>query len=363
MHAIVETFSILTSVVLVVLCVLELRRWLRTRDRAAGWVALAFLTLALIVTVGRFVPTHPKGFFEGLSQRVDIELLVLFPYLLYRFATEFIPPGRRLRRIVATLTVGLTVWTFLLRHIPAAGEPRSNVFFLYLLAFLAHWTILSIAVTRRLWSAGYQQPSVAATRMRLLAFASAALTLAIIGVAFSGNGSAAGAIAQAMGFVASLGFFLGLEPPGALRTYWRRPENERMQEAIRGLMTLATTRAEIAHRVLGPSAHVVGARGTAMYDADGELLATHGVTSGGEEVRIDKKKTFLNKYFYHWHQHQLKLVYHFVFLDLDYLNLHHSYLHVIHHHHYLMLYFSLSMLQLSPALLSFLNLWLFQQLH
>ena len=82
------------------LCVLGLRRWRAPRDRAAGWVALAFLTLALIVTVGRFVPTHPNGFVEGQSQRVDIELLVLFPYLLYRFATEFVPPGRRLRRIV-----------------------------------------------------------------------------------------------------------------------------------------------------------------------------------------------------------------------------------------------------------------------
>jgi len=61
-----------------------------------------------------------------------------------------------------------------------------------------------------------------------------------------------------------------------------------MQEAIRSLMTLATTRGEIAQRVLGPSARVVGASGVALYDADGELLASHGVTTGGEVVRIEE---------------------------------------------------------------------------
>ena len=288
MHAIVTTFSILNSVVFVVLAYVGLRRWLERRDAAAGWVALAFLALGLIVTVGRFVPSHPHGLLEDAAQRLDIELLVLFPYFLYRFATEFVPPGRRLQQVVSTLTIGLTVWTFVLSHIPAAGEPRSSFFLAYLLAFLAHWTILSIVVTRRLWKAGNEQPTIAATRMRLLAFAAAALTVAIIGVAFSGTDSPGAAVTQALGFAAGLGFLLGLDPPGFVRAYWRRPENARLQEAIRSLMTLATTRTEIAHRVLAPCAHVVGARGAELYDEAGELLATHGTTDAGDMVRVEQ---------------------------------------------------------------------------
>jgi signal transduction histidine kinase len=287
LHAIVTTFSILNSIVFVALALVALRRFRERRDAAAGWVALAFLALGLLVTAGRFVPVHPHGFLEASAQRLDIELLVLFPYFLYRFATEFVPPGRRLQQVVATLTLGLTIWTFVLRHIPSSGEHRSAFFLAYTFAFLAHWTILSVAVTRRLWSAGNEQPTVAATRMRLLAFASAALTVAIVGVAFAGADSAAGAVTQSLGFAAGIGFLLGLDPPGFMRAYWRRPENTRMQEAIRGLMTLATTRTEIAHRVLGPSAQVVGARGAALYDDEGEQLATFG-TMRGDMVRVEQ---------------------------------------------------------------------------
>ena len=70
------------------------------------------------------------------SQRVDIELLVLFPYFLYRFAIAFNPPGRRIQLAVTALTSGLTIWTFALRHVPAAGEHRSAWFLAYVLTFL-----------------------------------------------------------------------------------------------------------------------------------------------------------------------------------------------------------------------------------
>jgi signal transduction histidine kinase len=268
-----------------VLAVLGGLRWRRRRDRAAGWIALSFLALGLIVTVGRLVPSHPHGFGEGAAQRLDIELLVLFPYLLYRFATEFVPPSRRLQILAASLTTGLTIWTFALRHIPAAGEHRSPWFDAYLAVFLCHWAILSTVVTVRLWRAGRNQPSVSANRMRMLAFAAATLTVALIGAVLSGTHSAAAAVSQAIAFVAGIAFASGLEPPAILRIYWRQPEQARLEAGIRGLMTLATTRAEIAQRVLGPSAELLGARGVALY-VSGELLAAHGETSGPQTVVV-----------------------------------------------------------------------------
>ena len=189
---------------------------------------------------------------------------------------------------MGTLTIGLTIWTFVLPRIPASGEHRSTFFLAYLIAFLVHWTLLSVVVTVRLWRAGSQQANVAAMRMRMLAFAAASITIAIIGVAFSGTHSAGAAFTQALAFVAGLAFLLGLEPPGFVRAYWRRPENERLQEAIRSLMTLATTRAEIAERVVGPAAQVVSASGVAVYDGEGQLLASHGVTGQGEPVRVSE---------------------------------------------------------------------------
>jgi signal transduction histidine kinase len=292
LHQLVTSLNVVNSILFVVLAAVAVRRWRRKRDDAAGWLTLSFLALGLIVTAGRLIPTHPHGLVPNALQRLDIELLVLFPYLGYRFATAFVPPSRRLQRLVALLTVGLSLWTLALPSIPAAGDPRPNGFLVYLLAFLVHWTLLSIVVTLRLWRAGRGQPSVARIRMRMLSFASAALTVAIIGSAVANNQSSVGAvIVQVIALLSAFAFLLGLEPPQIVRASWRTEETLRLQEAIRGLMTLATTRKEVAQRVLGPVAALVGARAARIIDGDGVVLAEQSVpedAAGLEPVRVEE---------------------------------------------------------------------------
>jgi signal transduction histidine kinase len=285
LHELSSALNVVNSVLFVVLAAVAVRRWLRKRDDAAGWLTVSFLALGLIVTAGRLIPAHPHGLVPGALLRFEIELLVLFPYLGYRFATAFVPPSRRLQRVVGLLTVGLSIWTFVLPSIPAAGDPRPSGFLVYIVAFLVHWTLLSVVVATRLWRAGRGQPSVARTRMRLLSFASAALTVAIIGSSLATSSSSPGAVVvQAIALLSAVAFLLGLEPPQIVRASWRAPEQQRLQEAIRGLMTLATTRAEVAQRVLGPVAALVGARAACIFDADGNVLAQHAVPEQTEDV-------------------------------------------------------------------------------
>jgi signal transduction histidine kinase len=298
LHELVTSLSVVNSVVFGVLAAIAVRRWHRKRDAAAGWLALSFLALGLILTFGRLMPEHPHGFVLGFLLRFEIELLVLFPYLGYRFATSFVPPSRRLQRIVGLLTVGLSVWTFALPSIPAAGDPRPSGFLLYVVAFLVHWTLLSIVVITRLWRAGRAQPSVARIRMRMLSFASAALTVAIISSAVAtGQDSGGAAFVQLLALLSGVAFLLGLEPPQLVRFAWRAPEQQRLQEAIRGLMTLATTRTEVAQRVLGPVAALVGARAACIYDDDGNVLAQQWVpeeTGGIDPVRVEEPGVVLH---------------------------------------------------------------------
>jgi nitrogen-specific signal transduction histidine kinase len=290
LHELVTALNILDSVIFAVLAAVAVRRWRRRRDRAAGWLALSFLALGLILTAGRLLPAHPHGFVLGGLLRFEIELLVLFPYLGYRFATSFVPPSRRLQRVVGLLTIGLSIWTFALPSVPASGEPRPSGFLVYIVAFLIHWTLLSVVVTTRLWRAGRGQPSVARLRMRMLSFASAALTVAIIGSTLTSDPHSTGsAVVQLLALLSGFGFLLGLEPPQLVRASWRAEEQLRLQEAIRGLMTLATTRAEVAQRVLGPVAALVGARAACIYDTDGHMLAQQWVpdeTEGVEPVEV-----------------------------------------------------------------------------
>jgi signal transduction histidine kinase len=298
LHQVVTALNVVTSVAFALLAAIAVRRWRRKRDHAAGWLALSFLALGLIVTVGRLIPSHPHGLVLGALLRVEIELLVLFPYLGYRFATGFVPPSRRLQRVVGALTVGLSIWTFALPTIPASGDPRPSGFLVYIIAFLVHWTLLSVVVTTRLWRAGRGQPSVARIRMRMLSFASAALTVALIGSTVASNQRSVGAvIVQLLAFASAVAYLLGLEPPQVVRASWRAPEQQRLQEAIRGLMTLATTRNEVAQRVLGPVAALVGARAACIFDADGNVLAQQWVpdeTEGVDPVIVEEPGVVLH---------------------------------------------------------------------
>jgi signal transduction histidine kinase len=267
--------------------VVAIRQWRMRRDPAAGWAALAFAALGFVVLVARLVPEHPHGFIQDLAQRVLVAVILLFPYLLFRFTIAFRPPSRRLARALGAMTGLLLVWTFALPRFPSAGEARPWWFLLWLAAFLIHWSVLSIVGAARLWRAGIGQPSVARRRMRLLAFASAAITLAIVvSVLQSGTASVAAVVSGVLAFVSAISFTLGLAPPAVLRFLWRGPEQQRMQHAIEGLMTLATTQEEIAGRVLEPMTAIVGARAIEIRNEEGRLLGSHGAAAAGD-ARVD----------------------------------------------------------------------------
>ena len=294
MHALVITVGVINSVSLAALAVVAVRLWIIHRSSAAVWLALAFTAIGLLVTVGRLVPSHPHGAAEYLAQRLDIELLVLFPFLVYRFATTFVPPGLLLRRVVPALTIALTVFTFVLPHIPAAGESWSLGFTLYVVAFFVHWTLLSISVTVRLLYAGRGQPSVSAKRMHMLAFAAATLTIALLGTTFASDQSSPGAlVVQLIAFASILGFYLGIDPPRIVRAYWRMPEQTRLQEAWQGLVTLAVDRPEVAARIAAPAAELVGARGLVVIDGAGNELASWGTVDKDRVVIEEQGVTFV----------------------------------------------------------------------
>ncbi|HEV2590558.1 MAG TPA: ATP-binding protein [Gaiellaceae bacterium] len=280
MHQAIQILSGFSSVLFVILAAVAVFQWLRRRALAAGWLALTFASLGLLVIAGLIVPSPPHSTAAKIGARFVIELLVLFPYLLYRFATAFRPPSRRLTLIVASFTVGLTIWTFALPHLPNKGEKWSSLFLAYAVVFVVHWALLSIVVSTRLWRAGAGQPSVASNRMRMLAFAAATLTLAIVALVGASSSDVFALASQVLGVMSGVAFLFGLAPPALVKANWRTSAQREIQNAIRELMTLATTREEIAARVLPSIAAIVGASAAAVVDSDGRTLARQGIADG-----------------------------------------------------------------------------------
>jgi signal transduction histidine kinase len=294
----VDAVGLVNLALFTLLGVLALLQWRAGRGRAGLWAGLTFGSLALVADVGRLLPETPDTQAERVAERILIAVLVLFPYLLYRFTTAFEPPTSRLERLVGLMTLAVLAWTFLLPDLPEGDEPRPAWFVAYLLAFLVHWTLLTIIVAARLWRAGRGQPGVVRRRMQLLSIAALAITVTLILVAFApDDDDSALALALALLTTASaLAFLLGLAPPAILRDVWREAERDRMRLATAGLMG-ATTPEDVAAQVLPHVTPLVGARASALRLADGEWVGSHRATDemlqavdagdASEVVRLD----------------------------------------------------------------------------
>jgi signal transduction histidine kinase len=289
----VETLNWVSLVAYGVLALATINQWRTRRDRAAAWAAFCFGTLGLVVVLGRLIPQHPHDFSERFVQKIDIALFLLFPYLLHRFTTVFRPATSLLERLLGLMTVGMVAWTFALPRIPAAGQSRPGWFYAYLAGFMIHWTILSAVAASRLWRAGGDEPSVARRRMRLLALATASLTIALFFVvATSQSHSWLTVASSALGIIAAFAFLLGFVPPSIVRLLWRRPEQEQVQKAILDLVTLAMSQEEIAQRVLPPMADIVGARALILCNDEGRLLGSHGLPEGALDPGTTDSQVF-----------------------------------------------------------------------
>jgi signal transduction histidine kinase len=273
LHGAVLSFRTINLIAYTALGLVALQYWRRRRDPASMWAAATFGSLGLLVLLG-LIPNHPGNIPERAIGRVEIALLVLFPYLLFRFTTAFKPPGRNFANAVFVLTAILIVWTFALPRLPQTGEPRPSFFVAYIVVFMIHWAVLSIVSARRLWRAGTAQPTVARRRMQLLAIASTGLVVAILLLIFTSNQYSATSLASGvLGSLSAAAFLLGFAPPPLIRLWWRTPETARLQAAIAGLVAFADTQEEVASRVLEPAAAIVGARAIAIRNAEGIVVA------------------------------------------------------------------------------------------
>jgi signal transduction histidine kinase len=270
----VQTVEYVNVVVFGVLALVAVRLWQRGGGKPSLWAALTFGTVGVVVLSGLVLPDDPVNDVEEVLQRIDLALLVLFPYLLYRFTTTFERAPAGLERFLGLMTVVLVLWTFLLPELPAEGEPQPAAFRAYLIAFLFHWSALSIVAAVRLWRAGRDQSSVAQRRMRFLASACVLFTGALLLAGLSpGEDSALSLVIGLLATASGLAFLVGLAPPAGLRLIWRRPETAQVQAAISSLMG-AKTPSDVTASVLPPMLSIVGARAIELRDENGNVVGS-----------------------------------------------------------------------------------------
>jgi PAS domain S-box-containing protein len=289
MQEVHEVLRYVNVLVFAALAFVTFTTWKRRRDAPSGWAAATFGVLALVSLAGVIGPEDPQGTGGLWYTKILISVLALFPYFLYRFASAFQGVGRMTRWVAIGLTGAVILDALLMSDFPGPDDPRTASFNLFLTLFLMQWSALLVFVAARLWRAGTGQPGIVRKRMRLLAVASVALTVAILiaGAAPQGGNQdqqyTSQVITQLLALVSGALFFLGWSPPASMVSQWRREEQGKLREATEQLMTSKTTD-EVVNAVLPHVGPMVGAQGVALVSVDGEILGSSGV--GSDEVDV-----------------------------------------------------------------------------
>ena len=285
LERVVEVLELVNLVVYILLAIAAVWQWTKRRSDPGGWLALTFLALALVSIFGRFLPEEPEGSFVQLLVKLDLALLLLFPYFLYRFAAAFEKPARATEIVSASLVVVVIAFTFFLPEFPGPGDPQPPLFRTYVFAILIEWVVLSTIMSVKLWRGGADQPGIARRRMRLMAAAAGIFSLLIV-IAGSAGGEQPPEmqiVSQIMALVAALSFFLGFSPPQFVRAAWRRRPVEQMRRGVTALLAAESDK-EVTKGLLPHMSEIVGAQAIAFVDEDENIVDTYGTTQVMDEA-------------------------------------------------------------------------------
>lgn len=276
-----EALELLSAVAYAGLAVIAFGQWLRQRTHAAAWLAATFGTIGGVALVGRVLPEDQHWVQVGL-----VALLVLFPYLLYRFMATFVPQRRAVEVGAAVLTALTVLSAFFVGDFDTEESPTPLLVLLVLLA--VQWGTLSLLVALNLWRGGRNQPTVARRRMRVLALGATGLVLTIVLAELTAGADDEAVIeivVQLLGLGSAVLFLLGFAPPAFVRYLWRKPEARRMAAAELELME-AITPEEVAQVLLPRVCELLAARGAMLVDADGVVIGVYGLTHAEAEETV-----------------------------------------------------------------------------
>ncbi|HWC14182.1 MAG TPA: hypothetical protein VG929_06260 [Actinomycetota bacterium] len=272
MEAVLEWVLALSSAAL---AVLVYRIYASRRDEASRWAFLTFAVLGYVVFVGRILPDDPDAALLQMVEKLNIAILLCFPYFLFRLASTFRPVPKLVGAIALGTTAAIVIASLLVQ-LPDDGEPRSKTVELFILALLTQWVLLSGTAAVLFWNAGRGQPEVSRRRMRMLSLGAVALSVALVLAGEAGESPAVSVVIQLIALASVVSFFLAFAPPSWLRTIWRKPVEDSLRRAALDLM--AAERAEDVLDVLLPHAiGIVGGEGVAVVDPGGKVIGSRGL--------------------------------------------------------------------------------------
>ena len=255
--------------------------WLRRRERNLGYLALALGTLGLTSVLGQF-NSRTEYRFGTLIGDITLVLLMTSGYALLLFRDSFIPLSRRLRIGALVLCVAVTA-AALVVVVPVSPTARpTSVQLAATIALVLVWTACVAEPIVRLWAASRGRPAVQRARLRALGGGYAAIVIILLVSVFGGSAVANPFVQWLFEVVAIIALpllYVGFAPPRWLRRLWRQSEEDQLREAVHELVLFSPDRPTLAKRAADWGLRLVGADGIGIVDANGDILALHGLSA------------------------------------------------------------------------------------
>jgi len=265
----------LTTAAFVALGIAIAYRWYRQPGRAQGMLALAVVTLAGAILLGRVQdPNHPNAVLSLIS----VIGFLLSGYFVLQFRSQLIPIGRTWQVAAGVLlAISILVGALDVLFLTRTSSPVTT---LVTLELVGAWAVLTGEPIVRLWLASNRLPAVQRARLRFLSGGFAVLIGILLVAVFAGSAlqnPTAILITQLFALAVVPAIYVSFAPPALLRRIWRMSEESQVRAAMQDLLIYSPTRQVLAERAAYWAARLMGATAGFVVDANGQVLAASGI--------------------------------------------------------------------------------------
>jgi len=265
----------LTTAAFVALGIAIAYRWYRQPGRAQGMLALAVVTLAGAILLGRVQdPNHPNAVLSLIS----VIGFLLSGYFVLQFRSQLIPIGRTWQVAAGVLlAISILVGALDVLFLTRTSSPVTT---LVTLELVGAWAVFTGEPIVRLWLASNRLPAVQRARLRFLSGGFAVLIGILLVAVFAGSAlqnPTAILITQLFALAVVPAIYVSFAPPALLRRIWRMSEESQVRAAMQDLLIFSATRQVLAERAAYWAARLMGATAGFVVDANGQVLAASGI--------------------------------------------------------------------------------------
>jgi signal transduction histidine kinase/DNA-binding response OmpR family regulator len=244
--------------------------WLRRRDPATGFLALAIVLLSSVTLLARLPAVLHMT--PPLLEQLDLVLFMGSGYALLRFRGSLIPLPHRWHAGACISMLAASGLFFAAQVAGSTGAIRTLG-----LVLIAIWSASVVEPTARFWLVARKLPGVQAWRLRTLALGFAGL-VAILLFAVAAGAFTHQPLVQIVTQVIALAIvpllYVSFSPPAWLRREWRAGEEEGLRAFMEQLL-LEPDHDGLVHGGLGWAERLVGGAASAMFDDAGNPKASH----------------------------------------------------------------------------------------